>query len=231
MACVAVAAHLPMSASAQPEAGTFSLIPRVGVALANISHDEMTYVTNDIYSSQKKAGKYREGLVAGIDLQYQATDLLALSVGAFYARQGCKYNDSDLSDLTPGSYTGYSDCRTSLDYVNVPVMAHVYIAEGFSLNAGIQAGMLVGEKLHFETTDVTVNKDYSYTYSNQGQQFDSKSLGTRSLDIAIPVGFSYEYANVVIDLRYNIGLTKVYNYMDNCRNKAFVLTVGYKVDL
>lgn len=233
MACAAVlaAALLPISASAQPKAGTFSLIPRVGVALTNISHDELGFATSDTYSAQTKSGKYREGLVAGADLQYQATDMLALSLGAFYARQGCKYKDTDLTSMAPGSYTGYSDCRTSLDYINVPVMAHVYVAEGLSLNAGLQAGFLISDKLHYETTDVTINKDGSYTYANQGTPYDQKGLNTKAFDAAIPVGLSYEYANVVLDLRYNIGLTKVYNDINNSRNKAFMLTVGYNIQL
>ncbi len=31
----------------------------------------------------------------------------------------------------------------------------------------------------------------------------------KSLDLSVPVGISYEYMNVCLDARYNIGVTKV----------------------
>ena len=153
---LAVAA-MTATASAQPEPGTFSVIPRVGVAIANISNETFVYDGNSLGS-----GKYREGLSAGADLQYQATDMLALSLGVAYARQGCKYKDSDLSTANPGSYTGYSNVRNNLDYLNVPLMGHLYFAPGLSLNAGVQMGFLLHSSLAFDMADVTINKDGSY---------------------------------------------------------------------
>ena len=57
-------------------------------------------------------------------------------------------------------------------------------------------------------------------------------------DLSIPVGISYEFkVPIVIDLRYNIGLTKV-NKVDNLfgnkgdsRSHTCTLTVGYKFKL
>lgn len=219
----AAALLLAAIAYAQPAQGSFSLVPRVGVALANIANEEITF-------DKPQKGKYREGFVGGIDLQYQATDLLGVSFGVAYSRQGCKYNDTDLSGAAVGSYTAWSDCRTSIDYLNVPVLAHIYVAEGFALNAGLQAGFPVHENLHYVSTDVTVNKDGSYTY-DPSENIDTKDIGTCSPDISIPVGLSYEYANVVLDLRYNIGLTKVFKTTDKSRNSVFALTVGYRVGL
>ncbi len=226
---LAVAA-MTATASAQPEPGTFSVIPRVGVAIANISNETFVYDGNSLGS-----GKYREGLSAGADLQYQATDMLALSLGVAYARQGCKYKDSDLSTANPGSYTGYSNVRNNLDYLNVPLMGHLYFAPGLSLNAGVQMGFLLHSSLAFDMADVTINKDGSYTYTSQAEHVENSSTDlNKKVDFSIPVGVSFEYANVVVDFRYNIGLTKIYKSVlndINSRNKVFALTVGYKLDL
>lgn len=224
-----VIASCAVAASAQPERYTFSIIPRVGVALANISNETFIYDGN---TSGK--GKYREGLTAGVDLQYQATDVLAYSIGIGYARQGCKYDDSDLSTAEPGDYTGFSNVRNNFDYLTVPIMGHYYIVPGLSINAGVQAGFLLHNNLSFDQADVTINKDGSYTYTSEVKHMDIDNNLYRKVDISIPVGLSFEYANVVVDLRYNIGVMNIYKsgYSDsNNRNKVFALTVGYKLDL
>ena len=50
------------------------------------------------------------------------------------------------------------------------------------------------------------------------------------MDISIPLGLSYEYMNVVVDARYNWGLTKIHNLTDS-KNSFFTFTVGYKFEL
>lgn len=218
-------------ATAQPEAGTFSLIPRFGVAWSNISGEEMGFSTG-IDGEQLKKGKTREGVLGGVDLQYQAGEQLALSVGAFYARQGCKYDDTDLSGAAQGNYDVYNNCKTDLDYINIPLMVHEYLFEGFSANIGVQCGFLVHKNMHLETNDVTVNKDGSYTYSDEMIKLDIDNIDTHTFDLSIPIGISYEYANVVLDLRYNFGITKIFKYATGSnRNKSLALTVGYKLNL
>ena len=46
----------------------------------------------------------------------------------------------------------------------------------------------------------------------------------------MPIGLSYEFDNIVIEGRYNFGLTKVWKDMDN-KNSVFQFTVGYKLPL
>jgi len=49
---------------------------------------------------------------------------------------------------------------------------------------------------------------------------------------AIPVGISYEYENVMLTARYNIGLSKVYNHdLSDSKNKVITVSVGYKFNL
>ena len=50
------------------------------------------------------------------------------------------------------------------------------------------------------------------------------------VDLTIPVGLSYEFCNVVVDARYNWGLTKVIKEQ-KVRNSVFQFTVGYKFEL
>lgn len=54
----------------------------------------------------------------------------------------------------------------------------------------------------------------------------------KTFDFSIPVGLSYEFAAVPIqiDARYNWGLTKVIDGADS-KNSVFQFTIGYKFSL
>ena len=54
------------------------------------------------------------------------------------------------------------------------------------------------------------------------------------VSLSIPVGISYEYRNVALDLRYNIGVSHVYKEQssyDVSRGQTVMLTLGYGFDL
>lgn len=125
------------------------------------------------------------------------------------------------------------DNKMNLYYINVPVVANVYLFKGFAVKAGVQVGFLV--KANYEVTsivsddktgqNVTTKVDKSYT-------FDCKKV-----DVAIPMGVSYQVPTIpiVIDARYNLGLTKVNKESEDgykdLKNNVVQLTVGYKFAL
>lgn len=227
----AAALLVAVAAKAQPEPGTWSLIPRIGVAISNISHEDLSISANTSGTYYSLNGKYREGFAGGVDLQYQATTRLAVSAGVFYTRQGCKYEDSDLTGFEPGIYSAFSNCCLNLDYINIPLLAHLYIAKGLSVNAGVQYGYLASRKMHTENTTVTINKDGSYTYADNPEKDDEEYPFAKRHYFTIPFGISYEYANVVLDLRYNLGISKTFDLNGSGENQSFAFTVGYKLNL
>lgn len=120
--------------------------------------------------------------------------------------------------------SGYSDglyvkTTDKTDYINIPIMANVYVARGFALKLGIQPA---------------VNVSAGYTISTQGVEVsgDISDLGleVNSFDFAFPVGLSYEYKNFVADARYNFGVTKVVKDFKD-KNSVFQITLGYKFKL
>ncbi len=97
------------------------------------------------------------------------------------------------------------------DYLNVPLTGNFYVAKGLALKTGVQFGFLMSAKVG--DSDV---KD-----------------GCEKLNLSIPIGVSYEYGNVVLDLRYNLGLSKTNKEgNDNkLRSDLFQITLGYKFAL
>lgn len=110
--------------------------------------------------------------------------------------------------------------KFNTDYLAIPVLANFYVADGLAIKTGVQPAFLLSSKL--------------------GSQ-DIKN-GVNSFDLSIPVGLSYEFDNIVIDARYNIGLQNVIKdgyYVGPQEGSGFhklnngyaTITVGYKFNL
>ena len=130
--------------------GRFSVIPRIGVSLANWSG--LTLETLDGTSLESK---YQAGFMGGVDVEYRINKSLGITLGAYYARQGMRFPDCELTEnAEKGEYTGIKNHHVNLDYIQVPLMLKAYLVEGLSLNAGVQVGFLCGDgKVKREETD------------------------------------------------------------------------------
>ena len=124
-----------VAASAQTAAGKFSIIPRVGVSLANLSGDGVYFNTG---SSTGAWGSSRNkpGFTIGVDLDYQMAQSLSVMLGAHYAQQGCNYGNVNEQISQSGNvkkYVGLNDLSTQLHVINVPLLLNYYVAPGFAV--------------------------------------------------------------------------------------------------
>ena len=149
----------------------------------------------------------RFGLVAGADLIYQVNEPLAISFGVLYSMQGAKAKVKE-NGVTIKN-------KLNMDYVNIPILANFYVTRGLALKAGIQPGFNVKHKMKVESGGSSVESDIP---------------NFKSFDFAIPIGISYEISNFVIDARYNLGLTKLWDQEgSSSKNSVFQFTLGYKI--
>ena len=210
---------------AQPSAGSFSLIPRLGVNFANMTNDEV--VVDLMQQEHTLKSRIKPGLMVGFDAEYQATSDLFMSLGLQYSRQGSRFPDFERKD---GEFVeGYSDWHTDLDYLNVPLLFGYRIAKGFSVKAGLQLGLLLGGKEKMSYTDITILDGGTRKQGDAvPRETDVKDV-YKSIDISIPLGVSYEYENVILDARYNFGLTRIHQLdVVKSRNSVIQLSVGYR---
>lgn len=212
-------------AQAQPSAGSFSLIPRLGVNFANMTNDEV--VVDLMQQEHTLKSRIKPGLMVGFDGEYQATSDLFMSLGLQYSRQGSRFPDFERKD---GEFVeGYSDWHTDLDYLNVPLLFGYRIAKGFSVKAGLQLGLLLGGKEKMSYTDITILDGGTRKQGNAvPRETDVKDV-YKSVDLSIPLALSYEFENVILDARYNFGLTRIHQ-LDavKSRNSVIQLSVGYR---
>lgn len=212
-------------ALAQPSAGSFSLIPRLGVNFANMTNDEV--VVDLMQQEHTLKSRIKPGLMVGFDAEYQATSDLFMSLGLQYSRQGSRFPDFERKD---GEFVeGYSDWHTDLDYLNVPLLFGYRIAKGFSVKAGLQLGLLLGGKEKMSYTDITILDGGTRKQGNAvPRETDVKDV-YKSVDLSIPLALSYEFENVILDARYNFGLKRIHQ-LDavKSRNSVIQLSVGYR---
>lgn len=188
-----------VAAKAQFSEGTFTLQPKVGFNMSSVTADDT---------------KYKAGLSAGIEGQYQINNWFALAAGVMYEQQGTKLKNVD-------------DFKWKMDYVNIPVMAKFYVTKGLSLNIGLQPGFMVNSKFENSNHDGVDTKDVCNTF-----------------DLSMPMSIAYELPmGLVFEARYTTGLTNVgkeeifgqlnsdFDKIYKNKNDVFLLTVGYKFAL
>ena len=198
-------AFATLTASAQAEAGTLTLKPLVGMNLANVT--------------KLDGNSTKVGIAAGAELEYMLSDNFSLSAGAIYSQQGTKFDWSYEDEK--------ANFKLNMDYINVPILANYYVAKGFAIKAGIQAGFKANAKCKLDM-DTQGMEDLVNEIINPY----TKALedAVKGFELSIPVGLSYEISDFVIDARYNFGVTKVFDG-DDCKNSVFQFTVGYKFAL
>ena len=206
----AVALAATMAAGAQPAAGTWSVRPMAGMTVSNL------------VGKDSKGCDPKVGMALGAEAGYQLCPTFALSLGAVYMQQGC----SQSVYLT--NYDKVNG-KVKINYLNLPLLANVYVVKGLALKAGLQMGILL-------TADAEVDVNGS-SFSMGGKD------AFTDIDMNVPVGLSYEYRNLVLDARYNIGVTtigrqdykvagvSVHDEENHVRNSTFLFTIGYRFDL
>lgn len=174
-------------AFAQYSAGDFTIQPKVGLNCSSIT------ATDD--------ADYKAGFVGGIEAEYHASQLIGISAGLLYSMQGAKATEQGI------------EAKYNMDYINIPILANFYVADGLALKVGVQPGIKASSSVKLA-----------------GIKVDDTSGSIKSVDFSVPVGVSYEYQNVCLDARYNIGCTKVFKEGD-VNHSVFQLTLGYKFKL
>lgn len=192
---MALMAFIATTASfAQWSVGSITVQPKIGINGANIT---------DADNSDS-----RIGLVLGGEFEYRVSPIFSLSAGALYSMQGCKGTAEDEDGNT-------GDVSLKLDYINVPILANVYVVKGLAIKLGIQPGFNVRHKATATVSGVNVTTNLP---------------GIKSVDFSIPIGVSYEFNRFVIDGRYNLGVTKLIDGADS-KHSVFQFTFGYKFSL
>ena len=195
MACFLLASA---STFARNEVGSFSIQPKVGINIATMTSLDGT--------------DPRDGFVGGAELEYQATPIFSVTAGALYSQQGIKFENFEIDgeDEVGGTI--------KMDYVNIPILANIYVSKGLALKVGVQPGFLINHKLKVKVDGVSTETNIN-------------GSSVKDVDMSIPFGISYCYKNIQLDARYYLGMSKVFSDDGSVKNSVFQITLGYKFKL
>ncbi len=162
-----------------------------------------------IYSSlgsgmdRENKAKFGPGFSVGLEGEYIAHPNIGVSLGLMYAHEG---TDHDLKGAEVG-----------LDYLNVPLMANFYVTPQLAFRLGAQVGFLMGDNVGIAYGDHGVTEASSFN----------------SVDFSIPIGVQFEYQRLMLGMRYNWGLTRVFKDSDYFKEKNQVIQIdlGYRLTL
>lgn len=201
-----------LGVNAQNAVGKWSITPKVGFNIASMTNTD--------------GSDPRWGLAVGAEAEYQATDVLGISFGALYSQQGLKasgYFDTGYPDVDAVQ----ADATLKMDYINIPILANFYVVKGLALKVGLQPGFKVNGKVKEKVGGASAEVDLKDALDASESDGDVKSV-----DLAIPVGLSYEYKNIKFDARYNWSVTNAISVDgENSKHSVFQITLGYSFKL
>jgi len=185
-----------VAAKAQFEPGTFTLQPKVGVTLATISADD---------------SKFKFGMAAGIEGQYQLNNWFGLSAAVMYSQQGAKAKNTDV--------------KLNLEYINIPIMAKFYVTKGLSLNVGMQPGFMTKAKGKGEGRNIDIK-----SYCNK---FDFSIPMSIAYEFENGLTFEARYTTGLTNVGKDAfdSTSSSWDKVYQNKNEVFMLTVGYKFEL
>ena len=189
-----------IGAYAQHEAGFLTFQPKAGFNVARYTDADGT--------------SPRFGVAAGVELEYQIKKKFSVATGLLYSMQGVK------ADVRTDYYST-SRVTFKTDYINIPIIANIYLLKGLAIKFGIQPGF-------------NINAKYTFSAGVGSENYSLSRIGVKvnTFDLAIPVGLSYENKYIVFDARYNIGVSKLLETpADDSRNCVFQFTIGHKFRL
>lgn len=142
------------------------------------------------------------GAIAEIPL---IDDSFSIQPEVIYSRQGFERNYSFLGTDYTAEY--------QLDYINVPILAKLYIVKGFSVEAGPQFGFKISEKVDLDNGD-----------GNAGEDLDE----VNDFDMSLAAGLTFQFdGGLFINGRYNHSFNEVIKDTD-AKNSVFQVGLGFK---
>lgn len=191
---------------------------KAGVNLATITGD-------DIEDNSSKVG-FHVGGVAEIKI----SEKFSVQPELIFSQQGTKSEFSESGEFGGNSFSYEEELKIKANYLNLPVMAKFYVAEGLSLEAGPQVGFLLSADAESEFTDTETFDGVTTTESGSFEQDVKDEF--KSVDFGVGFGAGYKLdSGLNFGLRYNLGLSSIGEDFDgeeyDVKNNVLQFSVGY----
>lgn len=143
----------------------------------------------------------------GAFAEWKLSDFVGVQPELVYSRQGAR-------DKYEGN-GGKIKEKLRVNYLNIPVLAKLYVLEELSVDLGPQFGFALNVKEKLK---------------QGGNSSKRKITDFNTFDFSWAIGASYRMDEFEFSARYNIGLTNIFDKDEtggNRKNHVFQLSVGY----
>lgn len=179
------------------------------------------------------------GWGAGIEGEYRLSKAAGFSIGMLYTRNRFRSDETVTMDGNDDYYREFSDACFVQEHLQTPVMLNVHPASHLVLKVGVQPRLLLSANMscHVKGSFADYSKRPNYPFAVKDLprlpfEYDQKSQVRGTFDkigLAIPVGLSYDWKNIVIDCRCSYSLSAE---AGSDGNELFLmLSLGYKFNL
>ena len=248
---IAVACLCSGNANAQDGKGSINFVPYVGVNYSDFSGD------TDYYFGDT-SGKVN--LMAGARFEFQIADKSAIIADINYRRLGATvegimrsvykgpdgllyanvwYRDYNKNEVfrkvkENQGYAGESK-KVIVDCISFAVQFKQNIISGLSARVGLEGIESFSEKVHYHEYDYSFYQETGKC-DESDETSDADDYFSNHINVAIPLGLTYDYKNFSFNATYHLPLTKCSKDMwgrDECymKHQAFDVTIGYRLPL
>lgn len=202
-----------------------SLIPKVGVTIANASIDD-----NRDYAGQSSLIGLTGGL--GINFALTSDEFLSVQPEILYAQKGW-------SAESTGGIPNY-DGTYRLNYLEIPVLLKINFGGETVrayVNAGPSFGYLLGGRINANVNllgliGTDIDEPLEFTETPDPTRLNQLDANRTEFGLNFGGGAGYSFGGRVlfVDVRYNMGLTD-YNRAFESKNRVFAFTIGLQIPL
>jgi|AntDeeMinimDraft_5_1070356.scaffolds.fasta_scaffold00674_5 hypothetical protein len=164
-------------------------------------------VTGDDFDDPDSRTSFYAGFVAEVPY----SERFSLQAEVYYSGQGF-----DIKNNGDGLFDTSGDVEYQLDYIQIPLMAKIYLIDGLSVQAGPQIGFLINEEIDYKP-----NSDGGDTDIPEGLS------QTNDIDFSLVAGAEYKFdGGFFVQARYNYGFSEIIENAD-VHNSYFQAGVGF----
>lgn len=193
--------------------------------------------TNEPYSLERPSikGNIVQGYTGGLSIQYFAESNFALQIEGFYMQKGWRER---FVDTLTGNFTDSLFYEVTLNYIEVPIMAHGYVGKK-NVRIFLDGGLYLSYLLSYDTRQEPSIANEQITYTMRMQNANRLDLGIRGaggFEVATKVGTfqlgaSYDFGLGSVLKRYQTtAINAAKNIPNMLQNQTVTITLGYFVE-
>ena len=199
-----------------------TFLPKLGV-----SYSHVTYPSD--FPDPEEDYKSKIGLILGVAAEIPLIgEMLSVQPELLFHQKGFKYKYLD--------DTWKDDYNYTLNYLELPILAKVNFGK-FYAEAGPSFAYGIGGKYKGTTSYMGDEETYDgkIKFGSEPANSDPDDhYVDNALDICVQIGVGVKVSVIVIDLRYGMGLTNIYDEFGSyeslkSKNGSLQLTVGYPI--